>query len=328
MKKTTFILAFLMLPFFINAQVHFTFDSSRDDMGVTVIDATTPNTQTLSLIESANENNLESGNMTSGIVTDTERGLVLQIANRYEYAEASTLPTTGDWTMSYWFKLDSSTSYTPYNLVFYSDTTNSLVSIVNVGWNGGKSALFLNKISGITSDQGPAFVEGEWNHFVSAFDESENEITTYRNGVFLETQSFGNTYPFAFQNYNRWILGADWGASGLSKYDDFMIHSSLLDQDAVTELYNNQTLSTKDEISFETQIKLYPNPANSLLKIKTSSNIQIENVTMHNLLGKEIALTTTPSKNTYDLSKLPSGLYLVRISDTAGNSVTKRVIKN
>ncbi len=313
----------------INAQVHFTFNSSRDDMGVTVFDAESPNNQTISLMENQGENNTETGNMSSGIVTDPVRGQVLQIANRYEFAEASTLPTTGDWSMSYWFKLDSSAGgYTAYNLVFYAESTNAMVSIINATWNAGASTIYMNKISGITADQGPALADGVWNHFVTAFDESENEITTYRNGVFLETQSFGNTYPFAFQNYNKWVIGADWGGSAISKYDDFMIHNSVLDQAAVTALYNSQTLSTNNNVAFASNIKLYPNPAKSTFKIETTNDATISNIAIFDLLGKKAAtLIPTKNKNEYNIDNLSNGLYIVKISNQLGNTITKRLVK-
>ncbi|WP_435413903.1 T9SS type A sorting domain-containing protein [Polaribacter aestuariivivens] len=331
MKKITLLaVVLLILPFFMNAQVHFTFDSSQDVMGDIVITAEGTNTQTFTLTEWSNANNTESSVMSSSIVTDSERGSVLELANRYEYAAASSLPTTGDWTMSYWFKLNEVTSYQSYKTVLRSPSECHVVDIINVSWNAGKSALYLNKISGLTNDQGDAFVPGEWVHLVFAFDESENEITSYRNGVFLETQNYGNTYPFAFQNYNAWVIGADFGNTPPSRYDDYMIHDGILDQAAVTSLYNSQAvLSVDDNVALESEISLYPNPAQNMFKIEVVGNLKISDVTVYNAIGQKKSLRASESnKNEYDVSDLASGLYMVKISDENGNITTKRLIKN
>lgn len=80
----------------------------------------------------------------------------------------------------------------------------------------------------------------------------------------------------------------------------------------------------------ENQIKrfsVYPNPVNDILSIKTAD--KVENVVVFDLLGKNVASFKGDSidNNSINLSQLPNGLYLVKIS--AGNSTeTIRVTKD
>jgi len=68
----------------------------------------------------------------------------------------------------------------------------------------------------------------------------------------------------------------------------------------------------------------YPNPTNDVLHL--SSNQPIENVTISNMLGQTINVNLSSDKTSLDLSNLPTGNYLVKIT-IEGVSKTFKIIK-
>lgn len=82
-----------------------------------------------------------------------------------------------------------------------------------------------------------------------------------------------------------------------------------------------EVLSVNDN-SLTNSISLFPNPAQNFIEISSSENI--ENVTLYNVLGKEV-MTTSNSTN-LNIASLASGIYLAHITTPAG-IVTKKVIK-
>jgi len=56
----------------------------------------------------------------------------------------------------------------------------------------------------------------------------------------------------------------------------------------------------------------YPNPVNDILTF--SSNTPIENVIVSTMLGQEIKVNLSSDKTSVDLSNLPSGNYLVKVT--------------
>jgi|GEM_PF-317731 len=70
--------------------------------------------------------------------------------------------------------------------------------------------------------------------------------------------------------------------------------------------------------------KYYPNPVNDILYF--SANQPIENVTISNMLGQEIKVNLSSDKTSVDLSNLPSGNYLVKVT-IEGVAKTIKVVK-
>ncbi len=81
-------------------------------------------------------------------------------------------------------------------------------------------------------------------------------------------------------------------------------------------------LSTNDFQLNENEIKLYPNPTNSILNIEMTQNIKQASV--YSILGKEVIRAENKQ---IDVSRLPNGVFLIKIEDVNGNVSTKRFIK-
>ncbi len=74
-------------------------------------------------------------------------------------------------------------------------------------------------------------------------------------------------------------------------------------------------------------ISVYPNPTSGLISVDTYSNGEAKlELTVLNVLGQSISVNQI-SSNTWDISSLPSGFYILRIKDGATN-YTSKIIKN
>ena len=75
--------------------------------------------------------------------------------------------------------------------------------------------------------------------------------------------------------------------------------------------------------SLQQYISLYPNPIKDFVTVKLSNQLELKDIKIINLLGKEIVNTKLEKVN---LSNLPSGIYLLKITTDKG-IVTKKIIK-
>ena len=98
------------------------------------------------------------------------------------------------------------------------------------------------------------------------------------------------------------------------------------DIDATSTFVNNETecaaLSIADN-TLELGVSVYPNPTNSKLFIE--GNETPISVSIYNVLGKEVI--STKNTNNIDVKALPSGVYIIRISDGV-RQTNRKFIKN
>lgn len=97
---------------------------------------------------------------------------------------------------------------------------------------------------------------------------------------------------------------------------------------------SNKTLTTScdlncslslEEVVFESNVVLYPNPTSDVINILISDNQSILKVLIYNLLGQK--LISSKSDQVIDVSQLEKGIYLIEVETKNGMS-TKRFIKN
>ncbi|MDX1470050.1 MAG: T9SS type A sorting domain-containing protein [Flavobacteriaceae bacterium] len=92
--------------------------------------------------------------------------------------------------------------------------------------------------------------------------------------------------------------------------------------------YSACSLSTEDLLA--KSISIYPNPANKKFSIKTSSNISIESISMHDVLGKRVLssnLNSSSEINIINVDNLSPGVYFARIISEQGSLVKKVIIE-
>ncbi len=88
----------------------------------------------------------------------------------------------------------------------------------------------------------------------------------------------------------------------------------------------SMTLNTTAEIFTESKLSISPNPANDYVSI-VSNKETIESVSIFNLLGKRV-ITAKNNFDAINLTQLQANLYLIKVTTTNGNVVTKKLIKN
>ncbi|WP_452227873.1 MULTISPECIES: T9SS type A sorting domain-containing protein [unclassified Lacinutrix] len=108
--------------------------------------------------------------------------------------------------------------------------------------------------------------------------------------------------------------------------DSMFLFTNVVDPNASalsgTSSYNFDTLDIEDnEMS---TFSMHPNPATSIVKIEVPENFINYKIEIHDTLGKQISMSVTP-ENTFNVSKLSTGMYLVSIK-TEGNKITKKLI--
>ena len=95
-------------------------------------------------------------------------------------------------------------------------------------------------------------------------------------------------------------------------------------QGMLTQCDSPLTTSIRSIHPIDDQIFIYPNPFKDNLYIK--SEFKNRTVDIYSLTGKLIFHSNeTPSK--IDLSSLPNGMYILRLSNSSGNHVSKKLIK-
>ncbi len=83
---------------------------------------------------------------------------------------------------------------------------------------------------------------------------------------------------------------------------------------------------SKTSTVFEEQVFLFPNPADNFIKISNLSGKEVE-VSVYNVLGDAVIHTVlTKIETSFDLSKIPSGVYIVAYSNDK-KTITERLIK-
>ena len=154
--------------------------------------------------------------------------------------------------------------------------------------------------------------DGSWTDVENSEFQTANDWTT---GVLVEL-------PLPEECYNkslikiRWIMTSDSAVdgsllteTGISKIDDIFITGELLDGE--------------DEIDFNSQVKIFPNPASDFIHIQNELNLRID---LYNYSGQKMISIETKNNETIYVSKYVSGAYLLRMTDLETQSVTSRTI--
>ena len=127
-------------------------------------------------------------------------------------------------------------------------------------------------------------------------------------------------------NKQRWEAMAGEGYAAYPEYSSVIADEIIAEIDAILCAYYttscNEVLGV-EEILITENISYFPNPTNSVLFIEANETPVA--VSIYNVLGKEV-LSTKNSKE-INVSALPSGVYIIRISGGVGQT-NKKFIKN
>ncbi|CAH0335934.1 hypothetical protein FVB9288_01599 [Flavobacterium sp. CECT 9288] len=176
---------------------------------------------------------------------------------------------------------------------------------------------------------------------LSKFDIS-SLIPTSSSHSFVTKISDKNRVEFIFENINLPFDDANndgYIAFKIKTLPTLKVGDSFTNEANIYFDYNFPILTNKATSKFETTLEtqdfdfsnyfsLYPNPANEELNIIAKQNIEIQSLTIYDILGQVvIAVPNAKSESKIDVSKLSSGNYFVKVKSDKGISSMK-FIKN
>jgi polyhydroxybutyrate depolymerase len=89
--------------------------------------------------------------------------------------------------------------------------------------------------------------------------------------------------------------------------------------------YIDDTLSTATFTLQNENIRVFPNPASTLLYIEGSMELEIQDVALYSALG--VSLKTIYTNGGIDITNLSKGVYLLKVKTSKGTQ-TKKIVKN
>ncbi|WP_290698751.1 T9SS type A sorting domain-containing protein [Lacinutrix sp.] len=130
-------------------------------------------------------------------------------------------------------------------------------------------------------------------------------------------------------------LGSDVPSSG--NYPNWLVGSNSTSVRAVPESFEgselnhigapNPSVNTLGlvEVDVLNSLSIYPNPANTILNIKSTTGQTIDKVEVFNILGANVLTTKTLTNDAINVSEMAKGVYLVKINSGA-NTITKKLV--
>ena len=100
-----------------------------------------------------------------------------------------------------------------------------------------------------------------------------------------------------------------------------------------TSLSSKLTIAAKgtlsvDELKIDNQFVLYPNPVSNILSFKNANDLTVKSLKITNILGKTVySNVNLEGRNTIDVSKLSSGIYILSIVSENGTQQFKFIKK-
>ncbi|QHI36333.1 hypothetical protein IMCC3317_16950 [Kordia antarctica] len=111
------------------------------------------------------------------------------------------------------------------------------------------------------------------------------------------------------------------------RYNNAHIVSALLGVDETTETYERNTAITLSRNTIEaSRFKLYPNPTKDFIRIDSEDNQVIKTVKIVDIQGRTVFTTNQHTEN-ISVSNLQKGMYFMTLETEAGQSATKKFIK-
>ncbi|KUJ62479.1 internalin [Flavobacteriaceae bacterium CRH] len=171
---------------------------------------------------------------------------------------------------------------------------------------------------------------------LSKFDIS-TLIPTSASHSYITKISNNNKVEFVFENINLPFDNANndgYIAFKIKTLSTLQVGDSFTNDANIYFDYNLPILTNKATSTFQTlgvqnfefskYFSLYPNPAKDVLNISLKNDIEIESMSIYDILGRlVIAVPNAKNISSIDVSKLRTGNYLLKIKTDNGSSVAK-----
>lgn len=117
--------------------------------------------------------------------------------------------------------------------------------------------------------------------------------------------------------------------SGLANIDYLGVNGNNPTATSCASLTSTFTLTDASQLNSESEIIAYPIPVKNILTIVLNQKLENDaTIQLYNTIGRLVVNDKIKSnKQTFNISKLPSGLYLLKVSNS-NKSTVKRIVKN
>ncbi len=172
----------------------------------------------------------------------------------------------------------------------------------------------------------------EWKNSLLVVSLKNGTVTDPSVHVFRLTADGRGLMPSTQENPNpRSFFGDDQDVNGrlrdIAYSPDgtkiYLINNSGGDGVDKITIYTAQTTSS-DDVSDDSSIKFFPNPASSTLHIESKESIN--NIEVYTIAGDLIRIEKEHTTS-LEVSDLPEGIYLTRLNMISGNQIIKRFVK-
>lgn len=192
--------------------------------------------------------------------------------------------------------------------------------------DGSSSSSNTNSTSS-TSDM--PFNYNTWYHLIATF--LDGNINLYVDGMLQNTVgSSGTGGSFtSIPSISELLIGKTYNSFNQPRYfkgkmDEVKIYNKALTQCDVEEIYQIIVLSVPENELGLNNLVVYPNPANNYVHVNLE-NHTIQNLSIISLNGRVLLSYENPDKK-IDISLLPSGVYILQVTDERGLTQNSRVI--
>ncbi len=231
-----------------------------------------------------------------------------------------------DITISFWFKR-SAFNFDAYNphMIFLGYLSNYTICLDAEFAYGVPSPqykdkfIFYNYSDAASFDitTHPTAVEDtDWHLFTAVVNQADSKVQFYLDGVGSGISSFTHNYVA----YDVLTIGNhtnfDWGFIG--DMDDIRIYSKALTQAEITSLVTTESISP-------TVISFFPNPCDKDIVLSIEPNTA-DKIKIYSITGQKVLTTALPENNTISVANLPSGVYVMDISNKGKRIQSKKFV--
>lgn len=219
----------------------------------------------------------------------------------------------------------SNTSDDIYKIVKYDPETNALEDYVTTNLNEPKH-IEIDKIGNMyITNRGNGTVIKVYDK--NLIPRSSHTLKTGGNNgtISANIQPVNGTYDYGTEVILTATPDEGYIFDGWEGYSETtnMLTIIINQNKTVNAIFSKMSSASINDESFANQFIIYPNPANSFIKIETTKSSILE-IKVIDFLGKEVLVSNERNIN---IANLPSGIYLLKIQDETNKTAIKKFIK-